>query len=274
MSYRSILVQIDIDDPSRRHIELARQLARSFEASLIGFCACDTYTPSAVASEGGFEAQFYTHQMDDIGRRLGNARTIFEQIAGDGENASWRGLTGDPTLLLATHARSSDLIVCSTDTHDVLADGYRSVDIGSLLLSAGRPVFLPGNGQETTQMERVMVCWRDTREARRALSDSLPFLKRASNVLLTTVEEDDRDRQEEGLKDVERYLTGHDIAAETRIVPNSGSVGVSLANAARETQADLVVAGAFGHSRLREWVFGGVTRSLIADTSVHRLFSN
>ncbi len=274
MPYETILVHVDIDDPSQRVLDLSWQLARALDADMIGFCACNTYTPAEVASEGGFEAQFYTHQLDDIGRLLEIARKCFEGVVGTSGRASWRGLTGDPTRLLVQHARAADLIVSGRGNHDLVTDGYRTVDAGNLLLSAGRPVLLLGPAKSVPIPGRVLVCWKDTREARRAIADSVPLLKLASDVLVASVEEHDLDGLRASQEDITGFLAKHGIRADTLIRPKCRQVGDALFEIAHEIQADLVVAGAFGHSRLREWAFGGATRALLTDTSVHRLFSN
>lgn len=274
MAYNTILVHMDIDNPDLPRVRTAWQLAGLFEANLIAFCACDTYMPPSVSSEGGFEAQFFAQQMDDIQRHLEQARSRFEEVTGDSERASWRGLVGDPTRLLAKHARAADLIVSGVGEGGVLSDGYRSVDLGSLILSAGRPVLLLSPDRTALEGERVLIGWKNTREARRAVSDALPLLKRASDVLVAAVEEDNREEMAASVADVVRYLMKHGVKARSEVLSSSKHVGEVLIETAHAMRADLIVSGGFGHSRLREWVFGGATRSMISDGSVHRLLSN
>lgn len=274
MFYNTVLVHLDIDHPSVARIRIASQLAEDFEADLIGFCACDTYMPPSVAVEGGFEAQFFAQQRDDIQRHLEEARARFDEVTGDSERASWRGLVGDPTRLLADHARAADLIVTGVGESGVLSDGYRSVDIGSLVLSAGRPVLLLAPGKSTFEAERVLVGWKNTREARRAVSDALPVLRRASDVLVTAVEEGNREEMTDSVADVVRFLMKHGVKARSEVLSSSKHVGEVLIETAHAMQAGLIVSGGFGHSRVREWAFGGATRTMISDESIHRLLSN
>ncbi|MBD8892683.1 universal stress protein [Roseibium litorale] len=274
MNYNVLMVHLDIDDPSDQRIQIAWQMAEEFEADLIGFCACNTYMPAPVDGDGGFEAQFLVQQTDDINRHLTMLRDRFEQVTGDSERATWRGLVGDPTGLLTKHARAADLIVSGRLEEDLQSNDFRNVDTGSLVLSSGRPVLLAGGDKSSFSADRILIGWKNTREARRAVIDALPLLRRASDVLLASVEASLNDEVKESIADVVRYLMKHGVKVRSEILLSSSHVGDTLLGTAHAMKADLIVAGGFGHSRLREWVFGGATRTLIADGSVHRFLSN
>ncbi len=105
--------------------------------------------------------------------------------------------------------------------------------------------------------------------------DALPFLRSARDVLVAAVEENDRVAQSEGLADVVRFLLKHGVNARSQLLDaGSDDTASILADAARKAGADLIVSGGYGHTRLREWVFGGVTRGLLDDGSVHRLIAS
>lgn len=274
MLYNVIMVQLDIDDPSTQRLEAAWQLAEAFEADLIGFCACNILTPAPVDGDGGFEARFFAQQTDDIKRHLEDVRNRFDEVTGESGRASWRGLIGDPTGALAKHARAADLVISGRPWNGDQASGLRSVDPGSLVLSAGRPVLLLSADKPSISLNRILAGWKDTREARRAISDALPLLKLASDVLLTAVEDGDRQETAESAADVVRFLMKHGVKVRSEVLSSSRNVGDALLETAEAMQADLVVAGGFGHSRLREWIFGGVTKTLIETDSIHRMLSN
>lgn len=121
-------------------------------------------------------------------------------------------------------------------------------------------------------MKRVVLGWKDSLQTRRSISDAMPILRRADSVLLTRVADDEDHR---GIEDVAEYLSLHDVNVTTRTTAASGwTVAEELQKVAVETNADLIVAGAYGHSRLREWFFGGVTRDLLAGSSVCCLMSH
>ena len=273
MSYRSILVQIDIDGATEPRIRFAKEIARRFDAALIGYCAAQPH-PAVAPMDGAIVAgELIRRETEEIQARLDEIARVFAEMAGI--DSSFRGMVGDPTRSLTELARLADLIVTGPrDEHQGRA-GYRAVDLGALILSAGRPVLVTTRNQAALKGDRLLVAWKDTREARRAVVDSLPFLKTAHEVNVVTVEEDDRAHARESLADVVAFLAAHGVKARSEcLMPADEEFGDTLSTAAFEMGADLVVSGGYGHSRLREWAFGGVTRRLIEASSTNRLFSN
>ena len=121
-----------------------------------------------------------------------------------------------------------------------------------------------------------MIAWKDTREARRAVRDALPLLQEAQRVSIAEVTSEGMEESAVArIADVARYLAHHDVSVgqQTGIAADE-SEGNVLLRLAREQDADLIVAGAYGHNRLSEWVFGGVTRNLLTTSTVPCLFSN
>jgi len=272
MSYRSILVQIDIDGAPEARIRFGMEVARRFDAALIGFCAAQPH-PAVAPMDGAIMAgELVRREAEEIQAGLDAVARVFAGMAGE---ASFRGMVGDPTRSLIELARQADLIVSGPRDEHLGRDGYRGVDLGALILSAGRPVLVGTRSHAAFKGERVLVAWKDTREARRAVVDALPFLKTAQEVTVVTVEEDDRAHARESLADVVAFLEAHGVTARSEcLLPVDEEFGDTLSTAAFEMGADLVVSGGYGHSRLREWAFGGVTRRLIEASSTNRLFSN
>lgn len=219
-------------------------------------------------------AEMMRQRTDEIQERLKALKEEFLSVAGDGERVSWRGNLGNPTQLLAMHARAADLIVTGPGA-DLGADSRRSVDAGTLILSAGRPVLFAAENLAPLKAQKVLVAWKDACEARRAVADAMPFLKNALEVSVTTIAEGDQKAARESAADVVRFLMRHGVKARSDVLGIAGSNREqAIAEIAREMGADLVVAGGYGHSRIREWAFGGMTRSLLGDRSLHRLISN
>ena len=121
-----------------------------------------------------------------------------------------------------------------------------------------------------------MIGWKDTREARRAVCDALPFLHSASHVTIAEIcQADDEDNAAGRVNDVADYLARHAITGHPRVIPDRDvSAAEQLTNLAQEEGADLLVIGAYGHSRLGEWFFGGVTRDLLASSPICCLMSH
>lgn len=118
------------------------------------------------------------------------------------------------------------------------------------------------------------MAWKDTREARRAVADALPFLARASDVLVVAVDEGDYGAERPSLTDVVAWLTAHEVKVRGDILPMAGTTAATIKTAAASMGADLVVSGGYGHTRLREWLLGGVTEDLLQTQTINRLFSN
>jgi nucleotide-binding universal stress UspA family protein len=124
--------------------------------------------------------------------------------------------------------------------------------------------------------DHVVVGWRDTREARRAVQDALPFLHEAKRVTVVEIsEEDQKEAARHHVDDVVLYLARHKIKAEGRVETHLlGSGADQIIGFAEDEDADLLVTGAYGHNRLNEWIFGGMTRDLLASSPFCCLMSH
>jgi nucleotide-binding universal stress UspA family protein len=273
MDYKTIMVNLDIDDPVGERLGLACELAQRFDADLIGFVACEPY-PDLPALHGRVVNNgLLRHRIAEIEGRLKTAKEAFEaRTAG---RASWRGIVGDPTRLLVEHSRAADLIVVGSPRDGFAKDPYRYIDVETPLLSSGRPILIASESVDPLKAETVLVAWKDSREARRAVVDAIPFLVHARDVLVATIDEGDPNNARDSASDVVRLLTKHGVTARSEVTKaGNRHIGEALAEIARGISADLIVSGSYGHTRLHEWAFGGVTRSLLKQGSVNRLFSN
>ncbi|MGN6582342.1 MAG: universal stress protein [Rhizobiaceae bacterium] len=273
MAYQSILVNLDMDGINDPVLNFAADLASRLEARLIGFAAA-AIAPQIVSADGMvFDGEIIQMEREEIGKRLKELEQQFTKQASAAVSCEWRGGPGEPTLLLSEFARAADLIITATPEEPSLFNPYRSVDLGSLVLRAGRPVLLAKQNSERLAAQTALVAWKDSREARRAVSDAVPLLAMAGEVVVTTLSKEADIQMKESLSDVAAYLSRHGIAAQTEILKQSDEPGI-LVEFARSIRADLVVAGGYGHSRLREWVFGGMTRSLFKENRLNRFMSN
>lgn len=269
MSYKSIVVNLAVDADPAPVVKLAAELAQRFDAGLIGLAAADV--PPLVATGDGlvYEGEIMQIEREEIERRLAELHGEFERLVPAKTKGGWAQFVCGPTRFLSTVARTADLVVTGGASNE---DVYRSVDVGSLVLGIGRPVLVAGDGFEHLTGKTVLVAWKDSREARRAVSDALPLLTRASEVVVLTMEDDPDSEIRSGLADVATYLDHHGVKARTECI-SSAAEGDKLVKFARSIHADLIVSGAYGHSRLREWAFGGVTRDLIQERGINRLMS-
>jgi nucleotide-binding universal stress UspA family protein len=165
---------------------------------------------------------------------------------------------------MAREARCADLIITGVDRNASVFDSWRPVSIGDLVMQVGRPVLIVPAATDRLRLERVIVGWKDTRESRRAAIDALPLLKRADHVVVVEIAgEEELAAARTHVEDVVGWLERHGVVAEALACRSSGDEATRLSNIAQEQDADLIVAGAYGHSRLHEWVLGGVTRDLL-----------
>ncbi len=149
-------------------------------------------------------------------------------------------------------------------------------DVANLVMQAGRPVLVVPSDAATFSADRVLVAWKDTREARRAVSDALPLLTKAKEVHVVAIPEPEGNDAATlaGADDVVNWLARHGVQAAAIARPDFGGVGKSIERVADEIGADIIVAGAFGHSRFMEWLLGGVTRHLLRSAKACVLFSH
>ena len=155
-------------------------------------------------------------------------------------------------------------------------DSLGSLDPGEALLKIGRPALVVPGRVSSLRADHVLIGWKDAREARRAIQDALPFLHEATKVTVVEIcESGEESTAQKQIDDVVRYLTRHRINANSRVVlQQQGSGSAELIKFAQEDGADLLVTGAYGHSRLGEWIFGGVTHDLLATSSICCLMSH
>lgn len=264
MTIRTILVQLDAGRDAGDRLGFAAALARRLDAGLIGLAAVELRIPVARDRTPLAAADRLQEQRDVATKMLHDLRDQFHAVC-DELTLSWRGLIGHPGVLLAEHARAADLIVTGSDSP--------GIDPGELVLAAGRPVLLAGQDLAPLGSEPAVVAWKDSREARRALSDAIPLLAGAEEVLVATAAEANADP--DSAADAVALLERHGIRARHAMVEDRDrEPPQAIADFARHAGARLVVSGAYARSRLRHWVFGGMTSSLIADGSMHRLLSN
>lgn len=270
MSYATIMVHLDVDESSDARLRLAAGLAKRFGATLVGTSAA--LVPAEYGPSIGPER--LAAEQRSVATLLARQEAAFRKIAGAAEvKHEWRSDNDLPDDFLPREARAADLVIVGRVPPSTSV--LRAVDPGRVVLRGGRPVLVVPPGIERLRAERIVIGWKDAREARRAVFDALPFLHEAKHVRVVEISDTGEEaRAQRRLDDVAHYLMRHRIAAETRVVSRGDEVGAALMRVAQEAGADLIVAGAYGQSRLGEWVFGGATRSLLSGSAVCCLFSH
>lgn len=274
MAYKTILVHAQGDASAAPRLETAAQLARDQGAVLFGLGA-EMIQPLAVADPYGvMEAQWLVSMREMVEDNLKAAEKAF-MAHSEGQAREWRAATDLPVHAMARASRSADLIVAG-GAPLAHRDVYRVADPGELVVTSGRPVLVAPPTGGRLKAAKVVVAWKDTREARRALSDALPFLQAAQEVVVAALcEKDGVEAAEFQTSDVIKSLERHGVKATAKVsVTPDPAVADELNNIAAAIGADLIVSGGYGHSRLNEWVFGGVTRNLLLNPQRFVLLSH
>jgi nucleotide-binding universal stress UspA family protein len=273
MSYAALMVHFDATRQSQGRLRLAVGLAARFHAALIGI-AGRSYLPPFLADDGADKIAGGDAEQREMVAVLAELEAKFRAGAKPIKDVEWRGTIDDANSLVPLQARAADLVVLGRPADP--ADRYYTLDPGAAILRAGRPVLLVPDGVDALAARRVVIAWKDTRESRRAVQDALPFLRDAEEVMIVEVCEHGTETQsQKGVNDVTDYLRRHQIkVGAMAYLHTERSVAEEILRFAKDERADLIVAGGYGRSRLGEWMFGGVTRDLLAGSPLCCLFSH
>lgn len=273
MSFAAMMVHVDVERDSEQRVQLALGLADRFQSTLIGV-AGTALRPVFAAGGVVVYVDPTEHDRQKMAARLDEMGAKFCAQGQYIKNIEWRTALETPSELVAREARAADLVIVGprqmgNDVHDL-------VDPGAILLRAGRPVLVVPDVVPPLPLQRVVVAWKDTRECRRAVRDALPFLQQAKEVLLVEISEDGAEsKAKKNLADVANYLVRHRVIVAAQVWRRArGPVAGELLHVVREEDADLIVAGGYGHTRLGEWIFGGVSHELLGSSPVCCLLSH
>jgi nucleotide-binding universal stress UspA family protein len=280
MSYKSIAVHLDTSKRAHPRLEVALRLARQFEADLTALFAVFVPEPQSMVVMAG-SAEYYTIYEQDRERNAAAIERLFKaEVTRADVPGRWIETGEYEERSVSRYGRCTDLIVLGQDDpgdpESFIADHF----VESQIMSSGRPVLLiPYAGEYPLIGTRVMIAWDGSREATRAVHDALPFLKRAQDVTVVTVNEH---TEHAGLfgdvpgADVAAMLARHGVKVGMTSVESGkgGTAGEVLLSRASDLSADLLVMGAYGHARWQELVLGGATRTMLTAATLPVLFSH
>jgi nucleotide-binding universal stress UspA family protein len=271
--FATLLVSAAPELASSHIVEVATRLAHEMDAHLIGLGAmAPQYITDLSMYAGPLTADVLEIRNNELRQRVKAAEEAFRRDAA-GRDVEWRCVEVAPTEALIQAARGADLIVAGAP-HG--GDPATTVDVAEVVMRSGKPVLIVPESARHLRAQSVVIGWNDSREVRRAVADALPLLRRAEEVIVHSVcAPDDADLAASQVKDVAAALRRQGVKAYGTI-GKSGKDGATaeLDRIADTHGADLVVAGAYGHSRLAEWIFGGVTNELLHRPSRFVLLSH
>ena len=276
--YRRISVHLDHGFDCKRRIEAALALAKRHKAELVGIYANAAppqyyYGESVLMSRSlGIIKELQAQSRDAV-------ETAFLEAAAEADvPAFMRAGTSSPSETVALLGRTTDLIVVSQENREDVEAAHEIEFVEQTLLTAGRPVLaIPSSGEFPVIGDRVLCCWDGSREAARALADAAPILRLASHMVVLTMDEGAASPKHEApFEDLATYCVAQGMPAPEHVRRDIKGVGVgsTILNAAADHSADLIVMGAYGHSKLRQWALGGATASLLKSMTVPVMFSH
>ncbi len=279
---KNILVPLTGFENDARALEAANIVGWPFSASIEALHvrpeAMELVVAAAVRQFGSrMGNRELIHALEkEAAARAHAARTAFDAFyerhfgahaygnSASGVVASWREIEGNPVEAVVSTARFADLLVLARAPEH---GQYAPAAIANFLVNCGRPLLLAPNAEVTSIGHTIAIAWKETAEAARAVTAAMPLLLRAKKVLVLSVAEGAEEEAHMCAQSADRlgrYLARHGIPVETRgLKAATHGAPQALLHEAKELNADLLVAGAFSHSRVREIVLGGFTREML-----------
>jgi len=262
MNIKTIMMHLELEQANAGLLALATDLAtRLGAAHLIGIAGCqpiqlvynDTYATGDIMAADREEIEAELKKVE---------QRFHETCKGKAKQLEWRSnVTCGPLAdYIASEARAADLVVTAPDIGGSVFDHARQVRIADLVFQAGRPVLIVPKVCTHLDLGHVLIGWKETPECRRAVVGALPLLRLAGRVsVIAIASEEEMALAADRVKDVAQWLLRHGIKAEAEAVARKGEDVQNFFKLVQEKAPGLLVAGAYGYSRFREWALGGVT---------------
>ncbi len=264
LALSTLMVCLRVGRSNAELLAVAAAVGKRFGSQIIGITARQVSAPGYIRGAGPIEPTDY-----DMRRFIDQAAVAereFRAVLSDfgAIDLRTRMTLGPAYEYVADEARCADLVIASVEAHERTLFASGQAEVGDLLMRLGRPIMTAPAGASGFAFRQALACFKEVREARRALADALPLLRAMKRVkVVEIVESGSIEAAVRRLSDVTAWLVRHGVVATCEAIPARGAAAQQLAALARDLEADLIVAGAYGHSRLREWAFGGVTRDLL-----------
>lgn len=277
MTYATVMVSLALDQPNEARLAAAGQIAERFDAGMIGIVAA-VFSPPLYFTTGEQAQVLIDQGQESIRQRMSELEAQFREAAKNrAKHVEWRCATDFPARYVLQEARCADIIV-SGGRSDALSDPFATITPRDLVMEAGRPLLVVPDSVDWLDLRSMLVAWKDTPEARRAIVASLPMLRKAKDVAVAEIVEAGGSEAAavRRVRDVSRWLSRHGVAASELVAAQNQDrdATAQLDSMAADVGAGVVVAGAYGHSRFRELVLGGMTQHLITQTARCALLSH
>jgi len=277
MTIKNLLVHIDHSLACEHRVKAAIELANEYKARLSAlFVVPDYFVPSYV--EAQISADIIAEINEKAVERARDAQSkVKAQVEAAGLKVDCYIEEGNLVGILSDYARYTDLLLLGqsqTDDPDNISEGLAD----HLVLEGGVPcLVIPYIGTRQTLGKRVLLAWNESRESARALRDALPILQAADQVTVLLIKSKSHDEKHTSIEEkvLLSYLADHGIEGKISLcIDQHLDPGDTMLAQASDNDCDLIVMGAYGHSRLREIVLGGATRHLLKEMTVPVLISH
>jgi nucleotide-binding universal stress UspA family protein len=268
MTYATVMVSLALDESNEARLEAAGQIAERFDSGIVGIAAAQ-FSPPVYFTSGEQAQNLIDQGQALIKKRMSELEVQFREATKNrAKYVEWRCAIDFPARYILQEARCADIIV-SGGQSNALSDPFALASPKDLVMQAGRPLLIAPDNVSWLDLRSVLMAWKDTPEARRAIAYSLPMLRKAKEVTVAEIVEagDNRSAAVSRVRDVVAWLSRHGVSASEVVPDNGGDVIVQLDAIAANVGAGVVVAGAYGHSRFRELILGGMTQHLMTQSS-------
>ena len=277
MGYKTILVHCDAGRGTAGRLRIALDLADRFDAHVIGLHVRHMFQAPAFTDAGPAMDSLYKSYEAAVKAEEETATAAFRNAVGSkGYSSEWRVTDGYVEEILPVQARSADLVIVGQAEPDAIPTATPP-DLAEEVAMAGVcPVLIvPHIGAARSPGKTVMLCWNDSREAKRAVLGALPLLKGADKTIVLIIDPKAGPDPEEPGADVAEWLARHGVKVTVqRDTAADSDVGGVILSRAADHDADLIVMGIYGHSRMREFVLGGASRTLLASMTAPLLVAH
>ena len=282
MSYQTIMVHLQLgssnaqlEQSNAAVLQAAKQIAQRCNAAVIGIVVGQQ--TQMIYGKGYALIDFFDREQDYLEEKIAAKEVMFRAAFNrHDQSVEWCSVvTMEPVLnFIVAQACRADLIITGITPSDFY-EGPSSAHAGEIVMQAGRPVLAVPVASNPFKLENMLIGWKDTREARRAIADAVPLLKLATKVtVFEIVAIDDKKDSVKRLNEVVAWLKSHDIKAVALAAVSNDTDATQFIALAKKHQADIVITGAYGQSRFREWVLGGVTNELLQGAHFCTLLSH
>jgi nucleotide-binding universal stress UspA family protein len=268
MTYATVMVSLALDESNEARLGAAGQIAERFDSGIVGIAAAQ-FSPPLYFTSGEQAQNLIDQGQASIKKRMSELEVQFREATKNrARDVQWRCAIDFPARYILQEARCADIIV-SGGQSTAFSDPFALAAPKDLVMQAGRPLLIAPDNVSWLDLRSVLVAWKDTPEARRAIADSLPMLRKAKDVMVAEIVEadDSRSAAVSRVRDVAAWLSRHGVSASELVPEKNGDAIAQLDAIAANVGAGVVVAGAYGHSRFRELILGGVTQHLITQST-------